>query len=171
MSWLVSSTRFSINGLLLLRLYSIQERILFQEKDRFPAHGWGVANVSLDLTNWPDTQGHTPERKTSYALYVTRGLWDLTTSGKLCTACSIFANWKTVAIFSDCIWIRIHYDHEKVTYSWFMSFSHQISQKNDIDPTLLVMCKTLEWRQGKLLAWFLRHFLHFEKLHPWLNWH
>ena len=53
---------------------SIQERLLFQEKDRFPAHGWGVANVSLDLTNWPDTQGHTPARKTSYALSVTRGL-------------------------------------------------------------------------------------------------
>lgn len=100
------------------RIRLMQFSLIFfslQENDLFLAHGWGVVNALLVQTNWPDIQGHTRERRISYALSVTRGLWDLTTSGStffitffpsprvslLFLRCTIYKSWNSILMKSD----------------------------------------------------------------------
>ena len=52
-----------------------------QANDPFLVLGSAVENDLLDRMNWPDTLGHTREKKILYALSVIRGLWGLIISG------------------------------------------------------------------------------------------
>ena len=45
-----------------------------QANDPFLVLGSAVENALLDRMNWPDTLGHTREKKILYALSVIRGL-------------------------------------------------------------------------------------------------